>query len=74
MKTNKWIQKAKIRKGTLSKQLGIPISENIPMDVLEKVQMKKIGNKIRIKGKDVPITLLLKRRANLAINLKRIRE
>jgi hypothetical protein len=44
------------------------------MDVLEKVQMKKIGNKIRIKGKDVPITLLLKRRANLAINLKRIRE
>jgi len=31
-----WIQKAKLKKGTLSKQLGIPEEENIPVSLLKK--------------------------------------
>lgn len=73
MKTRKWIQKAKIKKGTLSRQLGIPVEKSIPMHILMKVRKTEVGRKIRVGSKSVPVTTLLKRRANLAINLKRIK-
>ena len=55
-KNNKWIQKANIKKGALSKTLGVPEEKNIPMDTLHKATKSK--NKKTAK------------RANLAITLK----
>jgi hypothetical protein len=70
MKNKRWIQKAKLKKGTLSKQLGIPEKDNIPIALLEKVKKANVGTKV--KGKTV--TMLMKRRANLALNLKRMKK
>lgn len=71
----KWIQKAKPKKGALSRQLGIPESENIPFTLLSLIKQSPIGTKIHnptIKGKKViTVTKLLKQRANLALTLKR---
>ena len=75
--TKYWIQHAKPKKGALSRQLGIPISANIPISLLVKIKksplniyipLPSISNKKRIK-----ITRLLKKRANFALNVKRLR-
>jgi len=58
--SGKWIQKAKIKKGALSKELGIPENKNIPMAKLEKVAKSKSSSP------------KLKKQANLAITLKKI--
>lgn len=72
----KFIQKAGIRKGALSRQLEIPEKENIPMMLLDKIIAAKPGQTIRnptTKGKRmIKITRLLERRAILARNLKKI--
>ena len=68
----KWIQKSKLKKGALSRQLGIPIKENIPMSLLNTIVKKKLKQKIRVKGKYKTITPLMKRRAVMARNLKMI--
>lgn len=73
LKSKRWIQMINLKKGTLSRQLGIPQKEKIPIGILKQVKEKEVGQKIRVKGKSIPITLLLKRRANLAMNLKRIK-
>jgi len=65
----KWIQKAKLKKGTLSRQLGIPIRKNIPIMKLNRIIATKTGNKLG----SIRVTPLLKRRAVLARTLKRIR-
>lgn len=74
MKKTKWIQKANLKKGTLSRQLGVPIEENIPFDVLLTIKNAPIGEdvwlSIRGKTKQIKVTKLLKRRAVLALNLK----
>ena len=57
--TKKWIQKAIKKPGSLSKQLGVPEEENIPMSKLKKAAKK--GGKL---GK----------RANLAMTLKGLKE
>jgi len=74
---SKFIQKAKIKKGALSKQLRIPQKENIPMTLLNKIVRAKPGDVIRNPTKTgmsrITVTRLLERRAILARNLKRLR-
>ena len=76
-KGSKWIQKTGLKKGALSRQLGIPERENIPITLLEKIRKAPIGSTIRnptTKGKRlIKVTRLLKKRAVLALTLKRIR-
>jgi hypothetical protein len=57
-KNVKWIQKAHLKTGALSKTLGIPEKKDIPMSILRKE--KKSKNKKTAK------------RANLAITLKKL--
>jgi len=64
----KWIQKAVKKKGALHRQLGIPEGKPIPVSLLKKIAKAEIGSKVA--GKKV--THLLKRRAVLALTLKRL--
>lgn len=73
----RFIQKSKLKKGALSRQLGIPIKKNIPTTLLDRIISAKIGNTIinpTQSGNDkFKITRLLKRRAILARTLKNFR-
>ena len=73
-----WIQKAIKKPGALSRQLGIPVKKNIPKTLLEKIKSTKIGTKIRNPTKTgkrvITVTRLLKRRATLALTLRRLRK
>ena len=42
----KFVQKAKIKKGALSKQLGIKEKNNIPISLLNKIIRAKVGETI----------------------------
>ena len=72
----KWIQKAKIKKGTLSRQLDIPEEDDIPITLLRAIRDADIGDTIKNPTKmgkqKIKVTRLLKKRAVLAITLKRI--
>lgn len=74
---NKWIQKAKPKKGALSRQLGIPMQKKIPMQLLNRIVAARSGQVIRnptSKGKRmITVTRTMERRAIMARNLKRIR-
>ena len=69
-----WIQSAKLKEGTLSKQLNIPISENIPVTLLKKIKSADVGtivkNPTKMGKQEIPVTPLLKRRVVLALTLK----
>ena len=73
-----WIQSAIKKKGALSRQLGIPIQKNIPFTLLEKIRHAKIGSTITNPTKTgkrrIKVTRLLKKRAVLALTLKRLRK
>ena len=56
----KWIQKAHIKKGALSKKLGVPEEKNIPVAKLKKAAHSKN-----------PTT---RKQANLAITLKSLKK
>lgn len=56
---NKWIQKSGMKKGALHKELGVPMSEKIPANKLNKASHE--GGK-------------LGRRARLAKTLKKLRK
>lgn len=70
----KWIQKAGIRKGALSRQLEIPEEENIPVTLLNAIWYAEIGDTIQNPTKSgkrtIKVTRLLKKRAVLALTLK----
>ncbi len=72
----KFIKKIGIKKGALSRQLGIPIEEDIPMTLLNKIIAAKAGqtitNPTKMGSKRILVTRLLERRSILARNLKRI--
>ena len=72
-----WIQKAKVKKGALSRQLRITEKEDIPMGLLNKIVSAKAGETIRNPTKTgkrrIKVTRLLERIAILARNLKRMR-
>ncbi len=75
-----WIQEAirKGRKGALSRQLGIPEKDNIPIALLRAIKHADIGETVdnpTVKGKKwIKITRLLKHRGNLALTLKGMRK
>ena len=75
-RTAYWIQHAVKRPGALSRQLGIPIKDNIPKTLLEKIAKTPIGKTIKNptkKGKRrIKVTRKLKKRAVLALTLKRL--
>ena len=68
----KWIQKAKAKPGALSKQLGVPEKDRIPISLLEKIRNAEIGTKIKNGKKVIAVTRLLKHRANFALTMKRL--
>lgn len=73
----KFIQKIKMKKGALSKQLGIPEEDNIPITLLNKIIKAKVGDTItnptKVGKKKIKVTRLLERRAILAKNLKQLK-
>jgi len=76
MVKTKFIKKIKIKKGALSKQLGIKEKDKIPMTLLNKIIRAKAGDTItnptKTGNKKIKVTRLLERRAILAKNLKNI--
>lgn len=74
----RFIQKANLKKGALSAQLGIPEKENIPYALLDKIIMAKPGQTIHnptsMGYKNIKVTRLMERRAIFARNLKRINQ
>ena len=78
MVKKKFIQKIKIKKGALSRQLGIPIKDNIPITLLNKIIKAKAGDTITNPTKSgkrrIKVTRLLERRSLLARTLKRFRK
>lgn len=73
-----FIQKIRIKKGALSRQLGIPMEKNIPITLLRKIVRSSPGRTIRNPTKsgkkNIKVTVLIERRAILAINLKNFRK
>lgn len=74
-----WIPRKKtdgLKKGALSRQLGIPEEKNIPMTLLNKIARTKIGetisNPTKTGRRRIKVTNLLKKRAVLARTLKRL--
>lgn len=73
-KKNFWIPK--IKKGALSRQLGIPEDAIIPMPLLERIKNTPVGSEVSnqwgIGKRYIKVTTLLKKRAVLAHTLKRM--
>jgi len=71
--TENWIPRD-MKKGALSRQLNIPESKNIPFQLLRKISDTPVGNRIinpTTTGKPIiKVTILLKKRAVLALTLK----
>ena len=72
----RWIQKAvdPKKRGSLHRQLGFPRCEMIPGDLLRAVKTAEPGQVVRASGKRVRITKLMKKRANLAVTLRRMKK
>jgi hypothetical protein len=69
----KWIQDTKMKKGALHKQLGYGEDETIPAGIIKKIVDGEVGSKVKIKDKEHTITALMKKRANLAKTLKKLK-
>jgi len=71
----KWIPR-NMKKGALSRQLGIPEKENIPVTLLKKIKNAKVGSTItnptKTGKRKIKVTRKLKRRAVIALTLKRL--
>jgi len=71
----RWIKKAQLKKGALSRQLGIPEKDNIPFTLLEKIKKAEIGetikNPTKLGKQEIKVTNKLKKRAVLALTMKR---
>jgi uncharacterized protein with WD repeat len=63
-----------IKKGALSRQLGIPEEDNIPMSLLNKLKKIEVGEEFEHKGKKMKMTAPLKKRITLAITLKKMKK
>jgi len=78
MKRRFWIRRAIRRPGALSRQLSIPLEENIPVTLLRKLRKAKVGetvrNPTRLGKRVIKVTRLLKRRVVLATTLRRLRK
>lgn len=74
----KWIRHSIKKKGGLSRQLGIPEKENIPVTLLKRVKQAKTGttitNPTKTGKKKIRVTKKMKKRAILALTLKRFKK
>ena len=72
----KWIQKAFTghTKGTLHHALHIPIHEKIPENILVHISNSPIGHHDTIHGHPITITHLLKKRAQMLLNIEKARK
>ena len=68
----KWIQKAHVKHGALHKQLGYPSTTHIPKGILGKLKEAHLGTHVKVLGKSVTVTPLLKKRAVFAYNLSKL--
>lgn len=74
---DKWIQKAfkNAGKGLLHKQLGVPVTEKIPVTFLKAIENTPVGgtahNPTFTGHKKITVTLLLKRRVTALLNAER---
>ena len=75
-----WIQEAirKGREGALSRQLGIPVKDNILVALLRAIKYADIGEMVHnptTKGKSwIKVMRLLKRRSVIALTLKGLKK
>ncbi len=69
-----WVKKIGFKKGTLHGQLGIAKGRKLPKSLLKKVMKAKVGGKIFYNGKKILVTSLLKKRVNLALNLRKMKK
>ena len=75
---NKWLQPAfkEHTKGAMHRMLAIPQSETLPFTFLQEIVNTPIGqiahNPTQIGTRKIKVTRLVKARANLALNAKRI--
>ena len=71
----KWIRRSVKKKGGLSRQLGIPEKDNIPVTLLKKIKAAPIGstvsNPTKTGKRRIKVTRKMKQRATLALTLKR---
>jgi len=78
VQNKRWIQQANLKRGTLSRQLGIPEEKNIPKTLLREIIKARPGDVIdnpTKKGRPyLRVTRLMERRSILALNLKAIAE
>jgi len=68
-KTQKWIQGAAPKPGTLHRQLGYPTAKQIPDGLLKDIYNSPVGMKVR----GHRVTTLLKRRVVFAVNAQKRR-
>lgn len=68
-----WMQNLNINKGALSRALGIPEGEDIPMSLLQS-KKKELSKKAEGEKKLSKKELTLLRRINLAINFKKMKK
>ena len=77
MSSKNWIQYAIKNRGALHSQLGISQRERIPTTLLRKIVAARSGKTIRnptsMGKRIIKITPTLEKRANLAINLRKVR-
>lgn len=69
----KWIPCAlkNHKAGSLHRMLHVSKKDEIPDKLLNHIKEMEIGSALMIKGNIIPITRLLKQRANLALTLRR---
>lgn len=72
-KEQNWMSKIEIKKGALSKDLGIPEEENIPISLL-KDKKRELQKKAEGDAKLTKKELRLLRRINFALNLKKMKK
>lgn len=76
MAEKKWIQATGLKRGALSRQLGIAEKEDIPKTLLDAIIRAKAGQRIsnptKVGRPCLKVTRLMERRAIMARNLKEI--
>ncbi|MBS3079829.1 hypothetical protein J4218_06920 [Candidatus Pacearchaeota archaeon] len=68
-----WLKEIIFRKGSLHRQLGIKENKKLPVSLLKKIMNANVGGKISYNKKSILVTYLLKKRVNLALNLRKIK-
>jgi hypothetical protein len=69
-----WIQKAIKGKSSLRKQLHTPEGQKIPDSILQQIKSKPKGSHVQSHGHSIPVTPKLKKRATLAVTLRKLQK